>query len=112
MNIFWKRQLRFGEPAGPGQGVDVEEDAHREGALVPAQPVRRHARVVPASRRALFCIVLFCVVATAHSPAQLTAIGLHPPTSWNAQMGPIDASGAPITAVRHAIHGDRRSSPV
>ena len=44
---FLERQDGVVEPAGPREGVDVQERAERERALAAVQPVRRGGRVVP-----------------------------------------------------------------
>jgi hypothetical protein len=88
VNIFWN--VSSASVSRPG--VDVEEGTHREDALVPAQPVRRRARVVPAPRSDLFS-----VVATAHSPVM--------DGYWTSPAHQLDRAAWVYQRIRSANHG-------
>ena len=93
-----QRQLRFGEPARAR--ASTLKKVHIE--KVPSCPRGPSGDALGLYRRhAASC--------SASSPRRTvplwTAIGLHPPTTWIAQIESIGALGAPITAVRHAFHG-------
>jgi Family of unknown function (DUF6444) len=110
-----KDRKRGGQPGHQGKGLERDPDpGEKKDAAPPAEKMPSCPRSPSGDalglhrRHAASC----CPSSPRRTVPLWTAIGLHPPTSWTARIGSTGASGAPITAVRHAIHGDRRSSPV